>query len=183
VAYQVSRETPCLDARDLLLSPFRAEFITERYIGWLNDPVVMRFSEQRHRVHDRHSCVEFFNSFDQSTSHFWAISTRKGDYIGTATAYRDSHNGTADMGILIGVGDLQGRGHGTAVWAAIRDWLFTTGTRKITAGTMSVNMPMLRVFAKTGMEIEGLRRSHFVWEGQLVDLVFAAAFSRRHNDL
>jgi RimJ/RimL family protein N-acetyltransferase len=100
-----------------------------------------------------------------------------GTYVGTATASRDTANGTADLGILIGATGLHRQGLGTEAWSLVRDWLFKIGVRKITAGTMSVNSPMLRIFEKTGMKVEGIRRREFLWNGREVDLVLAAAFN------
>lgn len=172
--------TSQLSGGEVILQPFTGDFISDEYIGWLNDPQLLRYSEQRHRRHDRASCAAFLAQFDQITAHFWAICLADGQHVGTATAFRDVPNATADMGIL--VGSPQGRGTGSAAWVAMRDWLFATGIRKVTAGTMSVNAPMLKIFERSGMAIEAVRRAQFLWENQEVDLVMAAIFRDAASD-
>lgn len=174
----MDHRTGLLSTEKVTLKPFGIEFLSEAYVDWLNDPIVTRFSEQRHRKHDRETCLAFMRRFDQVTSHFWAICTPQGRHVGTITAVRDMPNCTADVGILVGVQDLHNKGIGTAAWAIVCAWLFATGTRKVTAGAMAVNESMLQVFAKAGMVVEGRQRSQFMWEGQEVDLVFAAAFAK-----
>lgn len=48
---------------------------------------------------------------------------------------------------------------------------------KLTAGTMSVNEPMLRLIKRSGMQIEAIRPKHFVWGNKEVDMVQAAKYS------
>ena len=45
------------------LRPFGAADVTDAYVGWLNDPEVTRFSNQRFRTHTRGSCEEYLASF------------------------------------------------------------------------------------------------------------------------
>jgi RimJ/RimL family protein N-acetyltransferase len=60
---------------------------------------------------------------------------------------------------------------------ALSDFLLrTAGLRKITAGTLSVNAPMLRLMDRVGMVPDGRRARHQLWEGQEVDIVHAALF-------
>ncbi len=158
----------------LRLVPFAERHLTERYVSWLNDPVVTRYSEQRHRRHTLASCRAYWESI-AAPDRFWAIEL-DGRHIGNITATVDARNGVADLAILIGERDAQGHGHGLTAWVqAIRE----SGARKITAGTMATNVPMLRLFEKSGMQIAGRRARHYLWEGQEVDMVMAECFPDR----
>ena len=44
-------ESTVIGTTRLQIIPFREEYLTERYVSWLNDPEVVRFSDQRHRQH------------------------------------------------------------------------------------------------------------------------------------
>lgn len=166
----------------LLLEPFDlARHLTPRYVSWLNDPQVVRYSEQRHVRHTLASCRAYAESFQGTASFFWALQLKGAQprHIGNLAAYVDPHNRIAELAILIGETAEGGRGLGTEAWrAALRHLLDGLGLRKVHAGTMAENAPMLRVFEKTGMAIECRRRRHYLLEGREIDLVFAAAFRR-----
>ena len=82
----------------LRIVPFEERHLTERYVGWLNDPEVVRYSEQRHRRHDLESCREYFEQMRQSGSYFSAIEEMQGQHghIGNMTVSADAANGLAE---------------------------------------------------------------------------------------
>lgn len=145
-------------------------------MSWLNNHEVTRFSELRHRRHTRKDAEAYFRSFDHYTKHLWAIFDKEAVHIGNISAHRDIPNATADVGILLGAREDYGRGFGTEAWQAICAWLFATGIRKITAGTMAANQPMRRVFEKCGMVVEGTRKAQFLLDGHPEDLIQVALF-------
>ena len=163
----------------LRIEPFTPAFLTDRYVGWLNDPEVMEFSEQRHLRHTRDTCRAYMDSFAGTPHHFWAIVARdsRAGHVGNVTAYVDAYNRVADVGILIGETSLWGKGYATEAWRGVCDYLLrTVGVRKVTAGTMAVNVGMLRVMERTGMVDDGVRPRHFLWNGEEVTLVHRALF-------
>lgn len=150
--------------------------ISDTYIGWLNDADVVRYSELRHRKHSRADTQAYVRSFDHRTAHLWAIVSCDAAHIGNISAHRDAANATADIGILIGARDGHRQGYGTEAWQAVCTWLFDTGVRKVTAGTMAANQPMRRVFEKCGMSVEGIKKGQFLLDGRPEDLVQVALF-------
>jgi ribosomal-protein-alanine N-acetyltransferase len=172
--------SPVLETKRLRVEPFDvARHLSPRYVGWLNDPETTRFSEQRRRTHTLESCRGYAASFEGTPHHFWAAVARDPavGHIGNLNAYVNEAHGTADVGILIGERAAQGRGYATEAWLAVCDFLLrTAGMRKVTAGTLSVNAPMLRLMERAGMEPDGRRLRHHLWEGQEVDVVHAALF-------
>ena len=160
------------------LVSFGSQFLTARYVGWLNDDEVVRYSEQRHRHHDPASCRSWVESFEASEDLLWAIVERSdGRHVGNLTAYLDLPNELAELSILIGEKDVHGRGYGYEAWMAVCDHLFEErGIRKVWAGTMATNGPMLRLMEKAGMQRDGVLTRHYLWEGQEVDGIRAALF-------
>jgi RimJ/RimL family protein N-acetyltransferase len=157
------------------ITPFTEAFLTERYVAWLNDPQVTRFSEQRHRTHTLETCRAYFESFRGTPHQFFAIVDRHGDHIGNINAYVDAPNRTADVGILIGNPNLWGRGYGTAAWSQFCDHLLAgRGLRMITAGTAACNHGMRGIFRKTGMVPIGRKRGVLLIDATPTDMVFAA---------
>jgi RimJ/RimL family protein N-acetyltransferase len=120
-------------------------------------------------------------SFEGTPNYFWAIEEiASGSHIGNLNAYVDPNNETADLGLLIGDKSASGKGLGTESWIAACDFLFRhRNVRKVTAGTLSVNVGMIRVCEKSGMQIDGRRSRQAILDGQEVDMIYYASF--RHS--
>lgn len=171
-------KSPDIKTKRLLITPFSERHLTLRYVGWLNDPEVVRFSEQRHRKHTLESCRAYWQSFEGTPHYFWAIELQKTrEHIGNINAYVDPSNQLADVGIIIGEKEAWVRGYGFEAFHAVFHFLLhEAGLRKVTAGTLAVNTPMLRIMARMNMREDGRRIKHYLCEGQEVDLVHQALF-------
>ena len=139
----------------------------------------MRYSEQRHHTHTMETCRAYFESFRETPNYFWAIEAKDLDnqHIGNINAYVDVPNSGAEMGLLIGVAEAQGKGYGLEAWQSAMDFLIRNlGIRKVSAGAMSANRAMLTIMERSGMIPDGVRRRHFVCEGRDVDVEYACKF-------
>ncbi|QQG36331.1 MAG: GNAT family N-acetyltransferase [Micavibrio aeruginosavorus] len=157
----------------MTIEPFSEDFLSEVYIGWLNDPVITRYSQQRHRRHDRESCRTFMNSFDRNEGHFSALTLTQDNrrHIGNISTTVDPYNQVADIAILIGDQNLWGKGYGLEAWKAVQDHLLQSGMRLVTGGCMATNKGMKTVMEKAGMRLYYIRRNYFLCEGQSVDSI------------
>jgi len=172
-------KTPTLSGSNARLVPFSPRHITDRYVGWLNDPAIVRFSELRHRRHTRRSCRRYLDSMRDGGHGFWAIVADLPPvrHIGNVAAYVDRPNRLAEVSILIGERAAWGRGLGSTAWSLVVDWLLGAGgMRKVVAGTMTTNKAMLRVMERSGMAIEARLARQFLLDGEEVDVVSAARF-------
>ena len=168
-----------LETKRLRLVPFSLRHLTERYVAWLNDPEVVRYSEQRFRQHTLGSCREYWMSFEGTPHAFWAIEALDSSqgHVGNITAHVDAHNQTADVGILVGERAAWGRGLGGEAWSAVVEHLLAQpGVRKVTAGTLSCNAAMLAVMRRSGMVDDGRRARQCLVDGAEMDVVHAARF-------
>lgn len=151
--------TPRLNLKHIFAEPTPSEL--EQMVKWLNDPMVVQYSEQRHRNHTFRSQRDYCNSFllpSQLRIIYWIE-----DPIGTITAHIDTNNNIADMGIMIGDTQVWGEGFGTEAWQAMMSYLFNhIGIRKIEAGCMDLNRAMVGIFKNSGMKKEGIRKDHFI---------------------
>lgn len=165
-------------AGNLALEPFTEQDITPRYLGWLNDPEVMRFSNQRFRSHEHASCLAYVRSFAGTPSVFLRIRMVEDDtVVGTMTAYVAVPHGTADMGLLVGERSRWGQGIGLAAWSGLMTHLLRErGLRKVTAGTLACNTGMLRIMERSGMHCEGRRVAQEMVDGKPQDVVYFAKF-------
>jgi ribosomal-protein-alanine N-acetyltransferase len=172
-------ESPIITTPRLRIVPFSEEHLTTRYVNWLNDPEVVRYSEQRHHQHTPESCRQYWKSFIASPHYFWAIIVTNGDlgHIGNMNAYVDLRNSVCDLGILIGQKAAWNRGYGFEAWVAVCGYLLrNVGMRKVAAGCLSVNEGMLSIMKRAGMVEDGRRLRHYLCEGREVDVVHAALF-------
>ena len=165
-----------IHTRRLLITPFQEKHLTAFYLGWLNNRELMKYSEQRHRAHSLESCRSYMQAFSDSPHYFWALEYEF-EHVGNMNAYVDEYNLLADLGILIGAPHAQGKGIGCEAWLAVCKFLFEQrNIRKITAGALSVNLPMLHLMEKAGMREDGMRKKHYLCNDQEVDIVFMALF-------
>lgn len=163
------------------LRPFTEAEITSAYLGWLNDPRVTRFSNQRFRRHDQASSQAYLASFSDSDNLFISIRSRANDCaIGTMTAYINRHHATADVGLLVGDPGSWGRGYGQDAWNTLGNWLLdVVGIRKLTAGAAAGNVAMVRIMERFGMKHEATRFGQELIDGAPHDLLYYAKFSER----
>jgi len=158
---------------------FDYSFITNEYINWLNSSELMKYSEQRHVKHTFESCKQYIEGFIDSTNLLFAIiDSESNDHVGNINAYIDINNGIADIGVLVGKG---GKGYGYAAWMKMIEILFQEkNIRKITAGTMSENILMLKIFEKSGMKYEYTKKDQFIYDGNSVNLIGYCIFKEEY---
>lgn len=169
--------TPTLSTERLSLRPLTK--VSARQVAWLNDPEVVRFSEQRHREHTMFSQMGFVNEFGDG-SHLWAIHRiDTGEHIGNVSATHDAPNNVADVGILLGETRLWGQGYASEAWQAACDWLLEKeggAMRKLEAGCMRDNAAMMKIILKSRFAVEGERANHFLLGGNPVGMVLFGRF-------
>src|SRR5215472_12909005 len=113
--------TPTLSTERLALRPLVKS--TQRQLGWLRDPKVVEFSEQRHREHTYNSQLNFISTLPYR-SHIWAICPIATDeHIGNICAVADAPNNICDLGVLIGERGCWGKGFATEAFKAATGWL------------------------------------------------------------
>lgn len=161
-----------ISGRKVLLRPFLQLDITPEYISWLNDPEVVRHSNQRFIKHTQSSCQGYWASFLNTPNLFLSIRTLDDDLaVGTMTAYLSVPHETADIGILIGRKAVWGSGVGQDAWNTLVNWLIEDRRiRKVTAGALSSNKAMIRIMERSGMHFEALRPKQELLDGEPLDL-------------
>jgi RimJ/RimL family protein N-acetyltransferase len=170
-----------LRSRRLRLESFDESCISPEYLAWLNDPDVMRFSNQRFREHTPESARVYVRSFAGSRNLFVGLRLAdSGRLIGTMTAYVAEPHATADMGLLIGDRACWGRGYGLEAWTALMSHLFAArAMRKVTAGTVRSNVGMRLIMERSGMQLEAVRSRQEIVEGVEEDVLYFARFVDR----
>jgi RimJ/RimL family protein N-acetyltransferase len=162
------------EGRLVRLTRFDPSNITATYLAWLNDRALMRYSNQRFRVHSVESCRNYVASFDGTDNLFLAIH-HDGVMVGTMTAYVSAAHGSADLGLLIGA-QGQGKGLGLDAWSSLMQYLLDHGIRKVSGGTLRCNTAMVKIMERSGMAPDGVRVAHELVDGTAQDILHFAKF-------
>jgi RimJ/RimL family protein N-acetyltransferase len=157
----------------MLLRPVELSDVTEGYLQWMNDLQVTRFLECRFTIYSRDDLTEYVSRTraDPNTV-FLAIVLREGlRHIGNIKLGPvDHHHLRGDVGLMIGDKTCWGKGYATEAISAVRSYAFDVlGLHKLTAGAYATNKGSIRAFQKAGFSIEGVRRAHYLSEGEYVD--------------
>jgi RimJ/RimL family protein N-acetyltransferase len=171
---------PALANGDVTLAPFFPEHVNDAYLGWINDPETMRYTEARYRVFTRDSARAYVaDSNAGRTSKLFRI-LYDGRHVGNLRLSTiDFIHRRADIALIIGERELRSRGVGsTAIDLAARHAFGTLSLHKVTAGVYATNVASLRAFEKAAFMVEARLREHYLYEGQFVDGLLLA----RHAD-
>jgi [ribosomal protein S5]-alanine N-acetyltransferase len=174
--------SPPMDTDRLRIVPFSEEHLTERYVSWLNDPDVTKFSEQRLRKHSLESSRKYFESFHESPNYFWALLAKDLQpdsllHIGNISAYIDTTQRRAEIAVLNGERSSWGKGYASEGLSKICEFLLgPAGMRKVYAGVMAYNIGSIGMLRKAGFIDDGRQIRHFLWGEEEVDVVNMARF-------
>ena len=103
---------------------FTEKDVTDAYLGWLNDPAVVRHSDQRFYSHTRETSLAYLETCRAAGGLFITIHTKNArKYVGTMSVHFSPMHETADMGILIGDKTCWGAGVGSDAWSTLMSFL------------------------------------------------------------
>ena len=160
------------------LLPFSPADVSDAYVGWLNDPEVMRFTEARHASHTRESAAAYVAACEASdTVRLWRIAA-DGAHVGNLRLSGiDRHNRRASIALIIGDRRQWGRGIGPAAINRAADIGFgELDLNKLSAGIYANNPASVRAFEKAGFRAEARLADHYMFEGGFIDVILMARF-------
>jgi RimJ/RimL family protein N-acetyltransferase len=170
---KLARRIKIFKSLRISISEFKDSDINTSYIGWLNNPNHMKFSNQRFKKHSKKTASDYVQTFSNTPNKFFSIKTNS-TLIGTLTLYFES-NGIANAGILIGP-EYSGQGFGTETWKLLIEEIAPElQVKKLLAGALSVNRAMLNVFEKSGMQFYQLLKNAEVFDDTLCDVIVYSA--------
>lgn len=162
----------------LELKKFNKADITKKYLGFLNNKTLLRYSDQRNNIHTRKSCLKYLKSFKNTNNLFLKITLKK-NLIGTCTVYVDKKNKKANIGFLLGDQKNQNKGYSTLVLKSLIRYLFKHQINKVTCGTVSNNYPMIKICKKNKMFLEArLKKEKFI-NNKFRDVVIYSIFNKK----
>jgi [ribosomal protein S5]-alanine N-acetyltransferase len=151
-----------LESSDLLFLPFRREHVSVRYLAWLNDAEVNRYSRRRFVRTTEEDAFRFLTSLGP-TDQIMAITLKaNGEHIGNLQLgpvdLEESHG---EVRILIGEKSQWGKGYATqAIHGACCYYFRALGLHRVEA--MSCNPGFIRAVLRLGWKEEGRLRERFL---------------------
>lgn len=169
---------------DLTLTPFLPEHFSEAYLGWLNDPEVMTYTEARFTQHDKSGTIAYLEATrNDPNCRFWRILIATHEHVGNIRLSTiDQRHQRADVAILIGEKGVWGSGIATRAIRLVCDYAFgELRLHKLTAGVYEPNAGCIRAFEKAKFKVEAIRPRHFQWQDGFVDGIFLGLFASDHT--
>ena len=164
-----------IEAKKSVLRPLGDADLTDRYLGWLNDPETNRFSSRRGHSYTREDMIAYVKDANASPNMLLlGIFSRDGDeHVGNILFdYYDRSNGIATVANLLG--DTSRWGGGFVVDAdkhVIHFGFQTLGVRKFVLGNLAPNRASTFKSTTLGAQLEGRLRRHEALGDDYVDVL------------
>ena len=162
---------PVLETRELRLRALSAADASEEYVGWLNDPDVLRYRAPRLARSTMADVQRYIEGIPARGDVVLAIRLKtSGRHIGNIAlnTILPTH-GTAELSMMIGAKDVWGRGFAKEAIEAVSAHAFgAMGLRRLWAE--SPNPAFNAAVKRLGWIHEGTKRRAFVLDGACVDI-------------
>lgn len=162
------------------LLTFETTHLTKKYVSWLNDANIVKYSQQRHKKHSLISCKKYYDEQQSSNNYFLAIELEdeKSTHVGNIGIAVDNNNKIADLAIIV-CKSVWGLGIGSRAWILALNSIFEhLDIRMVTCETMAINQPMINLIKRSKMKINATLPKRFIFEGKEVDKVVASIIKK-----
>ncbi len=148
--------------------------ITEKYLKWMNDKIVHKYTEQKYSKHTLSSIRNFVKKKNKSKTEFlYGIFLKKKNisfHIGNIKLGPINFiHRSAEISYFIGEKHLWGKGFTTLAISKIISIAKKKGIKKLKAGFIKMNTGSKKVLMKNGFKVEGKFRSEIIFRGKRVD--------------
>lgn len=161
-----------ISSERLLFRTLNKEDVTERYVGWLNDPEVNRFLEIRFASHSLESCRKFVSDLEKDPcSHLFGIFDKETlEHLGNIKlGFINTVHKKGQLSMFIGEKSRWGNGYATETVRSITQWGFDElGLERIEAGCYDTHLASQHIFHKVGYSQEGYFRNSIAFEGRRI---------------
>ena len=167
-------KSPQITSPNYIIRPFKKEDAL-LWQTWDTDPEIqVHMPEPKNEVHDISIQYEYIEECENDEDgYYWSIETKNGVTIGTVSLFEiNPHHKTADLGIVIGDKEYWGKGVATEVIKTIKEHTFNTlGIERINAEVEEENIPMKKVFEKTGFKQDGIFKNARIKNGKRINVL------------
>lgn len=157
---------------DIYLRPLQNRDLNNRYLSWLNDPVVNQFLELRFQRWSLADLKDYVKEVKKRKEAMLAIclSSSKIHVGNVKIGNINKVHKYADIGILIGDRSCWGKGYGSQSIMEATDYAFNKlNLNKLIAGIYENNIGSFKAFLKSGYRKVGVLKKHRIFNKQYVD--------------
>lgn len=169
----------------VLLRPLERADLNERYLSWLNDPEVTRYTEIGTFPSTTEDLENYYRSVTGSKNDviLAVVDKKSGRHIGNVKLgpIHWVHR-CATFGILIGEKEFWGKGIGLEATRLMVSYGFDRlNLRRIDLGVFSEHVAAVRCYEKAGFKIEGRMREDLFIDGQYRDRLWMGLLRTDHK--
>ena len=168
-----------LETDRLIVKPLSKEFLSEVYVGWMNDKKVNRYL-QSGGDYTLQKLARYIDDVENKPKYFWAITLKSnGKHIGNIKIDPvNFRNKFGEYGIMVGDRHEWGKGYANEASKAVIKFCFDSlKLNKINLGVLISNKAAIRLYQKLGFRIEGHLKKHEIHNRHFVDTYRMAIFN------
>ncbi len=163
-----------LEGERIYLEPFSEKHLSEKYVGWFNDPVVCQFNRHGQGDYTEAKARQYLQTIkDSDRTIVFAICIKgPGIHIGNISINDiDWTTCTGEISILIGEKQYWGKGFGKEAVKQVMDYGFNILSLHCLWMGMTVNnRGMIRIAEELGFREERILRNVFIKNGVSLDI-------------
>ena len=163
----------------LILRPFSKDIINDNYLNWLNDDEITSYLEIN-GFYTLDMLANYVNLMIDKNVFIWAIFLKDGNkHIGNIKIDPiNTKHKFGEYGIMIGARSEWGKGYAFEASSLVLNYCFQNlFLRKVCLGVINENIAAISLYKKLGFKIEGIYKSHLLYNDQYSDCIRMAAFN------
>ena len=165
----------------IALHPFE-ENDSQQYRQWVNQEKFGRLLGRSLPVTESQHTKWYESIVNSSNSVVFAVKTKsEGKYLGNVWLHNIHWvNRNAELRILLGAEDCQGKGYGTGACKLLLKFAFEKlGLHKVYLYVSAINPRASKAFENAGFQVEGVLSDEFFVDGNYIDVKRMAAIEKR----
>ena len=160
-----------VDPQKVVLRQLSLNDVSEKYIGWLNDPEVYQFMGLRHKIPvTQQDVIRYVETCNKNKRHHWGI-FNDGEHVGNVTCgYYERNCHWADISNIIGEKKFRETNLAKFALVGAIDYLFNiAGLHRLQAGTVSLHFASIALLTNIGMRKEAVLKKASIVDNKYVD--------------
>ena len=179
----INKDSKIIVDENCFLKILKKSDVTPKYISWLNDYEVTKFTEQKYFNHTYESVLNFVIEKYKSEQDFLFGIFFKNSHIGNVKLgpIKWEHK-SAEISYFIGEKEFWGKGIATkCIKKLVQFGIKELFLEKVNAGYYEKNIGSGKVLKNCGFEIEGIRKSDVIFENQRIKSILVGYVKHRNN--